>query len=137
MIRVNKLVDYGVVILIAIAKHNRQLLSARALSEITDITLSMTQKVLKRLSAGLLVESTIGSKGGYQLKRNLSEISLKDVVDALEGDQSPKIKCGQLSTLVRCEKSACLKKGHWFEVEEAINEMLKTYRLNRLLDCYK
>ncbi|MCF6765090.1 Rrf2 family transcriptional regulator [Thiotrichales bacterium 19S3-7] len=137
MIRVNKLVDYSVVILVAIAKHNDQMLSARALSELTDITLPMTQKVLKRLSAGLLVDSTIGSKGGYRLKRHLADISLKDVINVLESDQLSKVKCGQLSALVQCDKLTCLKKGHWFEVEDAINEMLGSYRLDRLLDCYK
>lgn len=138
MIRVNKLVDYAVIILIGIAKNSQTLPSSSVLSKTTHIALPTTKKVLKLLSASTLVESTVGSKGGYRLARNLADISLKDVVDAVRGTEMLKeAKCGKLSTLVKCKKTVCSKKGHWFELQEMMNQMLATYRLDQLLDCYK
>ncbi|MCF6767890.1 Rrf2 family transcriptional regulator [Thiotrichales bacterium 19S11-10] len=136
MIRINKLIDYGVVVLLGIAKSQSDAPSARLLSQETGITLPMTKKVLKLLSANYLVESVIGSKGGYRLRRSLKNISIKDVMSALSNDCLEQSKCGQLGTLHQCDQFNCNKAGHWSEVEKSVNQILATYKLDQLNHCY-
>lgn len=60
-------------------------LNATALSEETGIPLPTAQKLVSRLSAAGLLESTRGTGGGVRLSRPPAAISLADIVEAVEG----------------------------------------------------
>ncbi len=96
MLRIGRLTDYGIDLLTlfvdpregvgdgagASAVHG---LSAAELSRRSGVPLPTVSKICKLLTkAGLLVGSR-GSTGGYRLARDPSEISVADVVRALEG----------------------------------------------------
>ena len=86
MIRLSKRSDYG---LIAI-RHLGQLpdgasMSSREIAAVCRIPPALMAKLLQRLAREGLVASYQGTKGGYQIARRPSEISLKDVIEAIEG----------------------------------------------------
>ena len=86
MIRMSKETDYGIVLLTHFAGvSNEKVFSARELAEATQVPLPMVSKVLKALTrAGLLI-SQRGPRGGYALAKRPSEITIVDVVTAMEG----------------------------------------------------
>ena len=84
MFRLNKLTDYGLVLMTAIAQHP-ELLNARDLAAESQLPLPTVSKLLKELSHSGLLISHRGSKGGYSLSRNARQISVAEIIDALEG----------------------------------------------------
>jgi Rrf2 family protein len=61
-------------------------ISARDLCERLDIPESFSRKVLQLLVQGGLLEASRGPGGGYSLTRNPEEITLLDVIHAVDGD---------------------------------------------------
>ena len=84
--KLSHLADYAVVLMTAAARRAvGERLSATALSDETGVPLPTAQKLMGQLgSAGLLV-SHRGAGGGFSLARPAGEISLADIVEAVEG----------------------------------------------------
>lgn len=84
--RLSSLADYAVVMMSACARHCGQAkVNATTLSAETGIPLPTAQKLVSKLSAGGLLESTRGVGGGVRLARPPAAISLADIVEAVEG----------------------------------------------------
>jgi FeS assembly SUF system regulator len=84
--KLTHLADYAVVLMTAAARRTvGERLSATTLSEETGVPLPTAQKLMGQLgSAGLLV-SHRGAGGGFSLSRPAIDISLADIVEAVEG----------------------------------------------------
>jgi FeS assembly SUF system regulator len=86
MIRLGKLTDYGLVLMTYIARnHDRSLHTARDLAVESRLALPTVSKLLKELLQGGLLVSHRGIKGGYSLAREPREISVAEIIAALEG----------------------------------------------------
>jgi FeS assembly SUF system regulator len=84
--RLTSLSDYAVVLLAAAARHEPGArLSATMLALETGIPLPTAQKLTGRLAAAGLLQTARGSGGGFKLARNALDISLADIVEAVEG----------------------------------------------------
>ena len=84
--RLTSLSDYAVVLLAAAARHSSgERLSATSLAEETGVPLPTAQKLTGRLAAAGLLETARGSGGGFRLARTAHDISLADIVEAVEG----------------------------------------------------
>ena len=76
--------DYALRILSALAKHDR-VVDAKTLSDETSVTPRFTLKILHKLTLGNLVSSYKGVGGGYKLKASPENISLKEVIELIDG----------------------------------------------------
>lgn len=76
--------DYAVRIVDCIA-HSKGRLDAKSISEQTGVTLRFSLKILRKLVARGIVKSFKGTQGGYELAKKPEEISLKDVIETVEG----------------------------------------------------
>ncbi len=86
MIRITKLTDYGMVLLTYVAKHPEgRIHNVPDLAAEAHLPLPTVSKVLKILARAGLLASHRGMKGGYQLARKPEEITLADIVVALDG----------------------------------------------------
>jgi Rrf2 family protein len=84
--RLTSLADYAVVMMAAAARHEEGVrLSAGLLAGETGVPLPTAQKLMGRLAAAGLLSSTRGSGGGFRLARPAGEVSLADIVEAVEG----------------------------------------------------
>ena len=84
--RLTHLADYAVVMMTAAARRAAGArLSATELAEETGVPLPTAQKLMQRLAAAGLLTGTRGAGGGYALARPVTEISLADIVEAVEG----------------------------------------------------
>ena len=76
--------DYALRIITALALHN-DVVDAKTLSDETYVTQRFTLKILHKLVIGRLVESFKGAKGGYKLSVPAQNITLKDVIELIDG----------------------------------------------------
>lgn len=75
--------DYAIRTLIYLRKKGC-LVDAVDISEHTDIPQKYLMKVLRKLKRARLVGAVAGAKGGYYLKKSLSDIELRDVFNAMD-----------------------------------------------------
>ena len=84
--RLTSLADYAVVMMAAAARHGADgRPNATLLAEETGVPLPTAQKLIGRLAAAGLLETARGTGGGFRLARRPGEISLADIVEAVEG----------------------------------------------------
>jgi FeS assembly SUF system regulator len=84
--RLTHLADYAVVLMTAAARYPAGArLSATELSAATGVPLPTAQKLMGQLAASGLLTSARGASGGFALARAAGEISLADIVEAVEG----------------------------------------------------
>lgn len=84
--KLSSFADYAVVLMSAAARHcGATKMNATTLSAETGIPLPTAQKLVSRLSAAGLLESSRGTGGGVRLSRPPATITLADVVEAVEG----------------------------------------------------
>ena len=84
--RLSHLADYAVVLMTAAARRPEGArLSATELAQETGVPLPTAQKLMGQLAACGLLTSSRGASGGFALARPASDISLADIVEAVEG----------------------------------------------------
>ncbi|HWR36791.1 MAG TPA: SUF system Fe-S cluster assembly regulator [Clostridia bacterium] len=132
MIRLSKLTDYGLVLLTVIARdRNGSLRTARDLAAESRLPIPTASKLLKTLlNSGLLI-SHRGIKGGYSLARRPADISVAEVISALEGEIALTECSTDISGLCDLEHS-CPTKANQRVISQAIRETLERVTLSDL-----
>ncbi len=131
MLRFTKRADYGLIAIHYIAVHeDAGAVSAKRVAEEFAIPPELLAKILQRMARAQLIRAQTGPKGGYALTRRPSEITVGQVVRAVEGpinivgcleDQD----CPQLP---RCNLRRPVQK-----IQAAITQMLDTMSLAELV----
>jgi len=122
LIRINKLTDYAMLLLTRLAAAPQQLHSAQQLASTSALELPTVSKVLKLLNQAGLLESVRGAHGGYRLARPARDISVLDVISAIEGPFAM-VECSIAPG--RCDHEAnCGYKGNWHVIENEISGLL-------------
>jgi Rrf2 family protein len=86
MLRLSKKADYALMAMKHLAlRGDRGSSSAREIAEQYDIPIELMAKVLQRLVQRGLLASHQGTRGGYQLSRLPRQITVADVIEAIEG----------------------------------------------------
>ena len=84
--RLTHLADYAVVMMTAAARRGGSVrVSAAELAQDTGVPLPTAQKLMGQLASAGLLNSVRGAGGGFMLARPVNEISLADIVEAVEG----------------------------------------------------
>jgi FeS assembly SUF system regulator len=127
MLRLSKLTDYAVVVLVRLSRETG-VQTSPGIAATTGIPEPTVAKVLKTLAAGGLVASQRGARGGYRLLRPLSAIPVADVIAAVDGPIAL-TACVEASG-VECEtRGLCPMHGRWEPVNEAIQQALTSISL--------
>ena len=85
MLRFSKMADYGVLLLSHWTRNENALVSARELADLYHMPQSLAANLLKTFCKSGLLESQRGLHGGYQLTQSPSDITLLDIVGAIDG----------------------------------------------------
>lgn len=130
MLRLSKLSDYGIVILASMAEFDEDNHTALSLADRTRIPGPTVSKLLKALTLSKLVRSVRGRNGGYFLNRAPEEISVTQIIEAIEGPMAI-TECGLDGG--SCELEAhCHTRPHWRDINHAIREALEGVTLRQL-----
>ena len=127
MFRVSKLTDYGTVLMTYLAQHPHVLHNAKDITLHTRVALPTVSKLLKKLAKGGLLTSHRGAKGGYTLAKPPAQITVAEMILALEGDFAM-TECSHASGLCSVE-TWCAIRGNWQVINLAIHEALKDISL--------
>ncbi len=127
MLRVSKLTDYATVVMTCLAESGDVVLSAQLLAERSRLEVPTVSKVLKQLAGAGLVDSWRGVNGGYRLARKPDQISVADIVTAMEGPIGMTECCAQ--TGLCHHESHCGVRVNWQRISDAIRIALESVTL--------
>lgn len=131
MLRVSKLTDYGTVILAYMASHPETRMSAASLARDVLLPQATVRKLLKQLLKSRLLSSRLGKQGGYQLARPAEDISLAEIISALEGTIAL-TECSMEKGLC-CIEGGCDIRQNWLNVNQIIYQSLAHVSLQDML----
>lgn len=124
--------DYAVRIVSVLCREDRRL-DAKLISQNTAVPLRFALKILRSLVKSDIVKSYKGSKGGYEIARQPKDITLKDVIEAVEGTYyfsrclSEEYQCsGALS-------GACRYRAAFDDISNTVREKLDSYNFADLI----
>lgn len=129
MIRISKLADYSVVVLVRLGAGAIE--TAPGIAQATGVPEPTVAKVLKALAGAGLVASQRGARGGYRLARPLHLVSVADVIGAIEGPIAL-TACVEHSPSACEAEGCCPVRGRWDPVNAAVREALEGVTLAQL-----
>ena len=121
---------YGLRAMVDMAIHaNNEPLALRVIAERQGISESYLEQVFTNLRKAGLVRSSRGAQGGYELSRPAQDISVADILNALEGPIAP-VHCVENSPSHRqCEREEyCITRPFWEKFRDTIIEFLEKYQ---------
>ncbi len=99
-----------------------------------SISDSYLEQLMAKLKKANLIKSIRGSQGGYVLARPSNEISVGEILRALEGDLLP-IKCLGLRDESGCQDSdKCVTKNVWKRIDDSIQNAVDSILLSELVE---
>ena len=129
MLRITRETDYGIVLMTALAEGES--CSAAALAKQCQLPVPMVSKILKALTQAGLLLSQRGAYGGYSLARLANEISVVDIIEALEGPIAI-TECSSDDPQVCVYHQQCSVSNHWNRINEAIRGALQNISLQEM-----
>lgn len=127
MLRLSKLTDYAVVVLVRLSVTDA-VQTSTGIAAATGIPEPTVAKVLKALAGRNLVASQRGAHGGYRLARPLAAIPIADVIAAIDGPIAL-TACVEGGSGDCDAQSLCPMRGRWDPVNDAIQQALGTITL--------
>ena len=125
---------YGLRAMIELASHSDEQpvpLSLIARSE--EISERYLEQLMTKMKKAGLVTSCRGSAGGYSLAKEAEDISVGEILRAVEGNLNP-VDCSA-TTEAACENSnACVAKYVWQKVNDSINTAVDSISLAELVE---
>lgn len=128
MLRINRETDYATAILSLMARDPLARYSAAWLSAKRCLPAPVVSKILKQLVRAQLLISHRGVKGGYSLARPAEEISIAEVINAIEGPiaLTDCIEGGDIA----CQYSAhCAVSHNWSRINDVFQTALEAVSL--------
>jgi FeS assembly SUF system regulator len=133
MVRLDKLTDYGLLLLTCIARSQKiSLRTARDLALESGLPRPTVSRLLQDLLKGGLLVSQRGIKGGYALAKKPHEISVAGVIAALEGPIALTVCSSGVAGLCDLESRCAIKKNQRV-ISQAIRSVLEQVTLADLV----
>lgn len=123
---------YAVTAMIDIAlNQDKGAITLSIISERQGISLSYLEQLFAKLKKAGLVSSARGPGGGYRLSRIPGEISISEIIRAVDESVDAR-KCGGKSNCNGGEQ--CLSHELWTELSSTIDTFLKSITLQNVVD---
>ncbi|MCA1928069.1 MAG: Rrf2 family transcriptional regulator [Calditerrivibrio sp.] len=112
---------------------DKEPVSIKKISEFEDISVKYLEQLFTKLRRNKIVKSVRGTLGGYVFGRPLSEITLKDIIYAMDGPIKP-VDCVETS---ECSKSSiCSVNWVWFGLKKDIDNYLERITLQQMKNVH-
>ena len=124
LMNIGRWVDYAVRALTYLAAQPQdRVVPRREIQTQQDIPAHFLSKIMKQLAGGGLVESFMGARGGFRLKKPASEISVRAVYECLEGPLSL-MECLDEDGQACCYHRICNQISVWGEAQRLLGSYL-------------
>ncbi len=127
---------YGLKAMVDIAVNSREdnCVSLKSIAERTGISENYLEQLIAPLKKAQLVKSIRGAQGGYILNKSPEDISVGDVLRAVEGPLEL-VEC--LSKSESCgsgDCESCVTKGVWAKLSDSVSETADNIYLAELVE---
>lgn len=123
--------DYAIRCVLYLARERDKVASVTEIAKAMHIPKSFLAKILQRLVKTGIARSIRGARGGFMLYRSPTQISLMDVIKAVQGAAEINVCAVDAG---RCRLSrTCAVHPVWVEIRREIEARLKGVSLARLL----
>lgn len=109
-------------------------ISLKSISHDTNISERYLEQLFSQLKKSCLVISKKGKSGGYRLAKPSSDITIGEILRAVEGSLSP-VKCLDNENCKR--SSECISRNLWGKIYDEINSVIDNATLEKLINNYK
>ncbi len=124
--------DYAVRIVQCLALSDERR-DAQSIAESTCVSLRFTLKIMRKLVAAGVVKSYKGARGGYTLSRPAAAITLRQVIEAVEGPYRFS-RCVDGDYACNCStKTACPFHSVFDEITQMVTAKLDAVTFDQLL----
>lgn len=132
MLKLSRLTDYAVVVLSQMAGRSGDVMTAIDLAEATALPQPTVAKVLKLLARNDVIESRRGTQGGYVLDRSAAEVSVAEVISAIDGPVALTACVDEASGDCSVE-TCCPMRGRWDRLNTAVQAAFESVSLEEIL----
>ncbi len=130
LIRLSRIADYGIVLMTELARGQRSMATPE-LAERTRIAQPMAGKILKALTREGLLVSHRGAKGGYQLARQPSLVTVAEIIEALDGPIAL-TACIEAGAGECGIEEICPARSNWHRINAAMRDALDGISLDEM-----
>lgn len=131
MFQISKKVDYGLKLVLALGQKDKgEVCSLKKIADEKKMPYRFVSRLAVKLKKAGILGSREGVGGGYFLKKNSKDLSLAEIVRALEGEKK----------LVACLRSCgcklesiCESKPLWVKIQREIIEKMEAYKVADLI----
>jgi len=128
--------DYALRLAVNLARHyGEDSLSTRVLAEDEDVSYQLACKLMQKLHAAGLVESDMGPKGGFRLRRGPDEVSIHDVIEAIQGPL--RLNRCLLNDGLCSRHNSCPVREKMSDLQQQMNDYLQGVTLGELAKSRK
>ena len=126
--------EYGLKAMVILAQAaSKEPVSLTQISKQQHISQAYLEHIFAKLKANDLVKSIKGVSGGYVLARTPKQISVFEIVEALEGPLAVFYCMSHEKDSVACNAKGCLTKQVWHELQKNIIKTLRKFKLADLV----
>lgn len=126
MIRISKKVEYALIALKFISNSNHKLITAREISDTTNIPYDLLSKILQKLKNENILASSQGTNGGYFLTKKPDEIPLFNLMNVIDGDTSIAECLHESADKDCCLVETCSIKSPITKLQKEVEELFKS-----------
>ena len=121
MLKISRLTDYATAVILFM-QNDDKLYSSEIIAKGVGLEIPTVSKVLKLLTKAKILVSTRGANGGYQLAKASDDITLFDVIQAIEGNTAI-TECTKTDSLC-AQEQGCDSRTGWQKVNQQIENIL-------------
>lgn len=134
---------YGLQLMVDLGVHSKdKQVSLKSISERLGISESYFEQLIALLKKKKLVISVRGAQGGYYLAKSPEDISIGDILRALEGSLAPTECTCESNKEYHCDRCGingehCVTKSVWERIRDGINQVVDSIALHELIEDYE
>ena len=121
MLKISRLTDYATAVILFM-QNDDKLYSSEIIAKGVGLEIPTVSKVLKLLTKAKILASTRGANGGYKLAKASDDITLFDVIQAIEGNTAI-TECTKTDSLC-AQEQGCDSRTGWQKVNQQIENIL-------------
>ncbi len=129
--RITKQTDYAIRCVLYLSQNHNEVKVVDEIARAKSIPKVFLAKILQKLARAGIVRSHRGVKGGFELAKRPKDISLLDVIEAIEGPVAMNI-CAIDKRMCNLSNT-CSVHPVWIKLREETERKLRRYNFERLL----
>lgn len=129
---------YGLQAMVDLGVYSKdKYVSLKSIAERLSISENYLEQLISILKKNHLVVSVRGAQGGYKLAKAPNEMTIGEILRALEGSLAP-TECTGENSVFHCQNNhPCVTRVVWERIRDSINEVVDNITLDQLMANYE